>query len=286
MLPRLALLASALALAPSLAPAQALEGRLKAIKGSKTISVAYRADAAPFSFLDDQKQPAGYSIDLCKRVVTSLEQQLGVQGLQVKWVPVTTQTRFDAVAKGEADLECGSSTVTLGRLKLVDFSSFTFAGSTGLLVKVALGAKSLSDLAGKKIGVVVGTTNEKALQDALRERMVTATTVPLQAREEGLSKLEAGEIDAFASDKLLLLGLGPKAKDPKALEILPDDLSFEPYAIVLPRGDAGFRLAVNTALAQVYRGEAIVEIYGRWFGALGKPGGLLRAMYLFGAIPE
>lgn len=274
------------ALAPVLAGAQATADRVKRIKDTKTIAIAYRTDARPFSFVDDAKQPVGYSIDLCKRVVASLEQQLGVQGIKVKWVPVTTQNRFDVVAKGDADMECGSSSVTLGRLKQVDFSNYIFADGTGVLARADLNLKSFADFGGKKIGVVTGTTNEAALNRALKERLVNATVVPVKSREEGLAKVEARELDALAGDNVLLLALGLTAKDPKALTLVDETLSFEPYAITLPRGDSGFRIEVNTALARIYRSEAIGEIYGQWFGAFGKPGPTLRAIYGMGAIPD
>ncbi len=285
MTPRCLLLALTLALVPSLAAAQS-EGRLKRIKDSKSITIAHRTDAPPYSFVDPAKNPIGYSIDLCKRVVSQLESQLGVQGLNVKWVPVTTQTRFEVIAKGEADMECGASTVTIGRMKQVDFSSYIFVDSTGLLARADLNARSLSDLSGKKIGVIAGTSNESALQRALKERLVTATVVPLKSREEGLTRLESREIDALASDAILLLGLGPKVKDPASLAMLDDALSFEPYAIALPRGESAFRAEVNIALARIYRSAAIGEIYSQWFGILGKPSGAVRAVYGMGAIPE
>jgi ABC-type amino acid transport substrate-binding protein len=280
------LLAFVVAIVPALAAAQSPEGRLKKIKDSKTIAIAYRTDATPFSFVDEAKQPTGYSIDLCKRVVAAMEQQLGTPGLQVKWVPVTVQTRFDAVARGDADMECGSSTVTLTRMKQVDFSNYIFLDGTGILARAEYKASTLADLAGKKIGVIGGTTNEAALRNALKARVVNATVVTLNQREEGLAKLESKEIDAFASDQILLLGLGPKAKDPKALAMVDDMLSFEPYGIVLPRGESGFRSEVNSALARIYRSNAIDEIYGRWFASLGKPPAMLRVMYTLGAIPD
>jgi ABC-type amino acid transport substrate-binding protein len=283
---RCLLLALALALVPSLAAAQS-EGRLKHIKDSKSITIAHRTDAPPYSFVHESaKGPIGYTIDLCKRVVSQLEQQLGVPGIAIKWVPVTTQNRFEVVAKGGADMECGASTVTIARMKQVDFSSYVFVDSTGLLARSELNARSLSDLAGKKIGVVAGTSNESALQRALKERLVSATVVPVKSREEGLAKLEAQELDALASDAILLLGLGPKVKDPKALGMLDDALSFEPYAIALPRGDSAFRTEVNIALARIYRSAAIGEIYNQWFGILGKPSGAVKAVYGMGAIPE
>jgi ABC-type amino acid transport substrate-binding protein len=219
-------------------------------------------------------------------VVSAIGQQLGVEGIQIKWVPVTVQTRMEAVEKGQADMECGSTTVTLSRLKNVNFSSFIFVDGTGLLIKADSPARQLSDLAGKKIAVIPGTTNEKALKDALKKGVINATVVPIKTREEGLAQLEAGQIDAFASDKVLLMALAPKAKDPKTIALLTEDLSFEPYAITLPRNDDNFRLAVNSALAEIYRSGAIVEIFNRWFGAIGKPGIMLQATFIFGAIPE
>jgi ABC-type amino acid transport substrate-binding protein len=282
---RLATLALLL-LAPCLASAQPLEARLKKIKDTKTIAIAYRTDALPFSFEDERKTAAGYTVDLCKRVAGAIEQQLGLTAMQIKWVPVTVQNRLDTVARGQADMECGATTVTLSRLKQVDFSSFTFVDGTGLLVRTESKAQGLADLAGKKIGVIAGTSNERALNEALKRKVVNATVVPLPSRDEGLAQVESGRIDGFASDKVLLLGLAGKAKDAKALTLLTEDLSFEPYAIALPRGDSDFRLAVNTALAQVYRSGAIAEIFGRWFGALGKPGPLIEITFLFGALPE
>ncbi len=274
------------ALALPTATAQGLDGRLKKIADTKSITIAHRTDAAPFSFVDADKNVTGFSVDLCRRVVASLEKQLKIDKLAVKWVPVTTQTRFDAVAKGQADIECGASTVTLSRLKVVDFSSFIFIETTGLMAKAAANYKSLADLGGKKIAVIAGTTNERAVRAQLERRKVNATVVQVKTNEEGIAAVESGAADAFASDALLLIGGAVKAKDPKALALLNDRLSYEPYGIVLPRGDSNFRLAVNTALSQIYSSEQIDDVFGRWFSAFGKPTPLTEAVYILGAIPE
>jgi glutamate/aspartate transport system substrate-binding protein len=176
--------------------------------------------------------------------------------------------------------------MTLTRMKEVDFSSVIFVETTGLLIKTASGLRSLSDMGGKKIAVVGGTTNERAIHAQLKRRQLDATVTPFPSRDEALAALEEGKADAFASDRLLLLGAATKAKDPRALALLADQLSFEPYGIVLPRGDAAFRLAVNTGLAQVYAGDEIVEIFRRWFAAFGRPSAIMEAAYALGAIPE
>jgi ABC-type amino acid transport substrate-binding protein len=283
-------LLAALCLAPVLAFAQTasvpLDGRLKKIQETKSISVAYRTDALPFSFEDADKKPAGYTVDLCRSVIASIERQIGVTPLQVKWVPVTVQTRFAAVAGGQADMECGATTVTLGRMREVDFSSLTFVDGTGVLVRASTTGNSLSALAGKKIGVIAGTSNERALSEALKTKLVNAEVVAVKTRDEGLAQLEAGTIDGFAGDRVLLVGLAAKAKDQKSLSLLGDILSYEPYAIVLPRGDWALRLAVNTALSQIYRSPALPELFGRWFAPLGRPGAVLEVMFALGRLPE
>jgi glutamate/aspartate transport system substrate-binding protein len=269
---------------PALVQAQTPD-TLKKIRDTKSVAIAYRTDALPFSFAGQDKQPAGYTVDLCKRVVASLEQQLKTP-LKIDWVAATSANRLDLVKTGKADMECGSTTATLSRMEIVDFSSAVFVDTTGLLVRKASGAKALSGLAGKKIAVVTGTTNQQALERSMKSQLVSATVVPVKNRDEGIAALEAGSVDGFAGDKILLIGLAAKVKDPSQFELLAEDLGFEPYAIALPRGDAAFRLAVNRALAQIYQSAAIGEIFKSAFGqdALPSPG--LLVMYGLGSFPE
>jgi len=279
---------AALCLVPALALAQSapIDGRLKTIKDAKTITLAYRTDALPMSFEDADKKPAGFVVDLCRAVVASIERQIGVAPLQVKWVPVTVGNRMTTVANGQADMECGATTVTLGRMKEVGFSTLTFVDGTALLIRAAISGNSLSALTDKKIGVIAGTSNERALADALKAKLVNAQVVQVKSREEGLAQLEAGQIDGFANDLTLLMGLASKAKDPKSLALLGDALSYEPLAIVLPRGDWALKLAVDTALAQIYKSSVLPDTFNRWFGALGRPSPALEVMFALGRLPE
>jgi ABC-type amino acid transport substrate-binding protein len=217
-------------------------------------------------------------------VVKSIEQQFKLQDLKIEWVPVGVDTRFSAVANGKADMECGSSTVTLGRMKEVDFSVFVFAETTGVLVARASNIHAFAEMSGKKIAVVSGTTNERVVAEQVRARQLDTILVSVKDRDEGIAALEAGKVDAFASDKLLLAGA--QFKHPEALDMLPDDLSIEPYAIVLPRGDWAFRLAVNTGLAKIFRdGRTAQQIFEKWFfGA--RPGPLLGSVYALGRLAD
>jgi glutamate/aspartate transport system substrate-binding protein len=259
--------------------------RLKAIATTKVIKIAYRSDASPFSFLSGAKEQVGYSIDVCKLVIRSIEKQLGLDRLEIEWVPVTVQSRFLIVATGKADMECGSSTVTLGRMKEVDFSNFIFLETTGVVVSKASNIRTFADMAGKRIAAIASTTNEKAIIAQLKGQKIEATLVPVKDAAEGVAMLEAGNVDGYASDKLLLVGA--HLKDPAKFTMLPDDLSVEPYAIALPRGDWALRLAVNTGLAQIYRSGAIVGVFKKWFDQIGlQMSPALRMTYGLGALSD
>jgi ABC-type amino acid transport substrate-binding protein len=266
------------------AMAQDLDGRLKQISETGTIKLAYRFDANPFSFMSPQGRPDGYTIDLCKFIVSSLERQLS-RNLATEWVPVDSQNRFDSIAAGVADIECGSSSVSFARMTKVDFSSFIFMENTGLIVRINSGISNFGDLKGRKIAVIVGTTNEAAVVKEVQSRQFQTTVIRVKDRREGIAALRTGAVDSFASDKLLLIG------DPTAsgadYRMLPENLSTEPYALALPRGDWRFRAAVNQALSRLYSSPQILEIYRKWFAALGERPDLLRAaVYIFGTIPE
>jgi glutamate/aspartate transport system substrate-binding protein len=265
--------------------AQPLEGRLKTLQETATLRIAYRTDSRPFAYLDPQGKPTGYTIDLCERVAKSLEQLLGTK-LTINWVQVDTRTRFEAIVNGSADMECGSTTMSLSRMKLVDFSSVIFAESTGILVKSGRRIFSFDDMAGKKIGVIAGSTNGRAIRDQLSRRKLDAELVEFRDRDEGVAALARGELDGFATDKLVLIALA-QAADLREFVVLPEDLSFEPFAIMLPRGDWAFRLAVNTALAQVFRSGEIVELYTKHFSGLGRgASNWVGAVFVFGGLPE
>jgi glutamate/aspartate transport system substrate-binding protein len=261
------------------------DSRLKAITSTKAIKIAYRRDARPFSFVNDSNEPIGFAIDICKLVVGSIGRQLGVGDLKIDWVPATLQTRFSTVASGKADMECGSSTATLGRMKEVDFSNFYFVESTGIVVTKASNIRTFADMVGKKIAVASGTTNEQAIIAQLKQQKIEATLISVKDGTEAVAMLESGNVDGYASDKLLLVGA--RLTNPQALMMLPDDLSVEPYGIVLPRGDWAFRLAVNTGLAEIYRDGRIVGVFKAWFDQIGlQMSPVLRIMYGLGALSD
>jgi ABC-type amino acid transport substrate-binding protein len=269
------------------AGAQDLQGTLRTIKDSKTMRLGYQQDSVPFSFADDKKQAAGFSVDLCKRVAAGIQQQLGLADLEVKWVPVTQESRFERVRDGTIDLECGISTHTLSRQKIVDFSLTTWVDGASFVVDPTVsGARKLGDLSGKKIAVIPNTTTERALTEISKRDYLSLQLVAVKDHLEGINALKDGKVDAYSSDQAVLIGLAFAVRDQFRVLIGEQPFSYEPYALVMRRGDPDFRLAVNTVLARVLRSGQILEVYQRWFGKLGKPSPLLVSTWATNGLPE
>jgi ABC-type amino acid transport substrate-binding protein len=285
---RAILVALALSLAwISLADAQELRGTLKKIRESETITLGFRESARPFAFAGPGGQPSGYSVDLCLRVTEAIREQLGLAAIKTPWVPVTADTRIPLVVGGAIDLECGSTTHTLGRQALVDFSLLTFDDGGSLLTRVGANVSAVDDLANKRVAVIPGTTTEKALASALQKSWVsTARIVPVRDHAEGLAAVEGGRAEAFASDRTVLVGLLEQAKDQRQLRVSNRYFSYEPYALMLRRDDPDFRLAVDRALARLYQSALLPQIYEKWFGRFSQASSLLQAMYTLGSLPD
>ncbi|HSA68456.1 MAG TPA: amino acid ABC transporter substrate-binding protein [Burkholderiales bacterium] len=270
-------------IAPAIASAQTLDK----IRKSGVIALGYIDGAAPFSFTDGNGEPQGYSIDLCRAVAQGIAAQLKRQGMKTRWVKLTIQNRIDAVRKKEVDLECSTTTWTLSRQQLVDFSLVTFVDGGSLLVGGESSAHRLQDLGGKRIAVIRGTTTEKALRASLGRYDVKADVVPVERRDEGLALLREAQVEALAADRTTLIGVVVMSRSgPGNYRLLDQDFSIEQYALMLPRNDHDWRLAVNRQLASVYRSGQIQDIYARWLGPLGPPSVLLSATYFIQTISE
>lgn len=276
----------ALALLAPLAAASADDGVLAAIHKSGTIRLGHLQSAPPFSYAGQDGTPQGYSVELCKRVAEGIRMQLKLTRLRVEWVPLSLQERIPAVRSRKVDIECGTTTWTLSRQQEVDFSLMTFVDGGTVLVRGDSPLLRLADLSGKKIAVVPTTTTAGSLRTALKTRMLDADVVNVSSAEEGFAKLQEGTVDGYASDRVVLIGLGLGAKAGGNFRLLDEDFSVEPYALALTRGDPDFRLAVNRALAGLYRSGEIEKIFNQWLGTLGRPSTLLTALYYLQSIPE
>lgn len=267
MLKKFLVAAAALAVfAATDASAEDLYGTLKKIKEGGTIVIGHRETSLPFSYIGPDGKPIGYTLDICAKIVDAVKAEIGVDKLNVKYVPVTPQTRIPLIANGNVHVECGSTTNTLTRQKQVDFAYTTYLTGTKLLVKKTSKIKEVEDLAGKAIALSQGTTNERAIKEAIEKlKIQNVKVLNVKDHGEGFLALETDRVDAFSTDDIQLYGLIAKAKNPAAYEVVGRFLSFDPYAIMLPRDDSAFRLVINRTLADMFRSGEIDQLYAKWF---------------------
>lgn len=284
------LLAASVALAvllaaPSAAVAQ--NDTLSKISRTSAITVGYTETSAPFSSVGPGGVPQGYSIDLCLRIADGIKKDLSLSQLDVKWAKVTAENRIAAVVNGAVDIECGTTTKTLSRMTQVDFTMLTFLDGGSLLAATASGIGHLTDLPGKRVAVIPGTTTERAMRDIVSKlSLQNVTLLSVKNHAEGLAALDDGKIDAYASDRTLLAALAVSSRNPAKLTLLEEFISYEPYAFMIRRGDANFQLAVNRVLTRLYRSAEVVPIYEKWFGPFPEGGSLIAALYVLNSVPE
>ena len=260
--------------------AAAADGTLARIAKRGEMRIGYDKDSEPMSFVDKDGSPAGYSVDLCRRIASAVKTELKRDDLKVTFVAVDFDGDFKAMVKGDIDLECGSTTITLDRYKVIDFSVMTFVTGGSFVSRSTQPINTVADLAGKSVAVIPGTTTETALRQQLKDGLIDAKVVSVKDHVEGMAKLDAGQVAALASDQMLLIGQLMKSKNPKNYALSNDLYSYEPYGLVVPKDDSAFRLVVNRALVQMYRNSQYIDIYGRWIGSFGiKPSPVLVSMY-------
>ena len=255
---------------------------LDKLTATRSIALGYRESSIPFSYVGADQKPVGYSVELCTHIVADLQRQ--IPNLQVQWVPVTVESRIPALLNGTIDLECGSTTNTLARQEQVDFSVTTFltGGSLLTLAEVPVGA----ELRNLRIAVIPGTTTEQVLKTAATQSGAAVQFLAVSDHAAGLAALEQQTADAYASDRIILIGLALAAPNPARFALADRYFSYEPYALMLRRGDPAFRLAVNRVLARLYRSGQILEVYTHWFGRIGTPSALLLSLYAIEGVPE
>ncbi|MEN9880442.1 MAG: hypothetical protein RIQ55_1088 [Pseudomonadota bacterium] len=269
------------------AGARPLDGPvIQRIREKQTLTIAYDPNQAPFSFLGDDGQPTGYTVDLCRIVASQLVMQLNMGLMDVRWVKINSRSRFDAIASGDADLECSATSNTLDRQKQFAFSLTTFIQGATIAVRQDADLQRLDELASRKIAVVRNTTTSQLLKRAIANGQLQGTLVEAKNMEAAANMLASKEVDAIAGDRLLMFDQLIRSKLGTRFRMLPQDFAPEYYAIMMHRADPDLRWAVNATLSRTYRTPVIAELFQRWFGSLNQPGQLMEALYFTQAFPE
>ena len=239
------------------------------------------------SFVNKDKQPIGYSIELCLHIVKAVKSALKNPNIATRYVPVTASNRFEALRNNSIDILCGSTTKTLSRSELVDFTQLTFITGAAFLSLRSTKVDGIPDLQGKKVAVVKDTTTMAVLEKTLKKEGSDAQVIVVDSASEGMDLVTKGEVAAFSSDQIVLIGLVVTHEDGKKFAVTEEVFSFEPFALAVRQNDAEFRLVANRVLSRLSRSKEIVQVYRQWFGKyITEVPALLEALYILNATPE
>lgn len=253
--------------AGSLAQAQALDGTLKKIQDTGTITVATRTASVPFNYLDDDNRQAGYAWEIALKVVERVRQATGRADLKVRTIEVTPQTRIPLVANQTVDLECSSTTHNLERENQVNFSVSYFATGARLLVKAGSPVQSWKDLKGVNVVVGAGTTTERLLRQMNDQQQLGANVLLAPDINEGFLMLESGRAGALMQDAVGLYAVGARLRNPDQWKVVADALEPEAYGCMMRKGDAAFKALVDQTIVGMMKSGELRQLYDKYFNA-------------------
>jgi polar amino acid transport system substrate-binding protein len=249
-----AMLAIALAAGCTLGPgAMAQENTVAKIKARGKLLAGVKFDTPPFGFLDDKNEPAGFDIDLVRKIADHL-------GVSVELVKVTSPTRVPMLVSGNVDLVAASMTHTRERDKTIDFSITYYTGGQSLLVPKSSSVAGLRDLDGKQVAVQQATTLEKNIAAAAPKAKVIA----FKDYNSAWLALAQGRVDALTGSVNILQGF---AKNNDSFKIVGERFSVEPFGVGVRQGDSALRDEINFAIQDLWNSGQYAELYRKWFGA-------------------
>ncbi|HEY1059302.1 MAG TPA: amino acid ABC transporter substrate-binding protein [Limnobacter sp.] len=258
--------ALALACATAIQPAVAQDtGTLKKIAETKTLTIGYRESSVPFSYLDNNQKPIGYSMDLCWKVVDAVKAKMKMPDLKVELQPVTSANRIPLLQNGTIDMECGSTTNSVKRQEQVAFGNTTFVTNVKVVVKKSSGIKSLADLDGQPIATTSGTTSVQLIKQHEKGANINFKEIYGKDHAESFLLVANDRAKAFVMDDILIAGLVANSPNPGEFMFLPEVLRTEPYGIMLRKDDAPFKAVVDTTLNGLMKSGEVNKLYTKWF---------------------
>jgi glutamate/aspartate transport system substrate-binding protein len=274
-------------LLPALVQAQQADTALARIQQNKAVTIGFRESAAPFAYLNENKQASGYSIDVCNRITQEIGRKLNIPHIETKYVPVTPQTRIPLIANGTVDIECGTTVNSLARQEQVDFSYAVALAEGRLLVKKTSDIHGLSDLNGKIVALAAGTTAERYVRAALDREKINVRVLQVRDNPEGLLAVNSQRVDAFVNDAVLLGGALRTAQNKDDFALVGKPLSFEQVAFMVGKNNSGLLTLNNGTIARLLASGELQKLYDHWITPYGVPiAGEIEALFKIEAIAE
>lgn len=237
---------------------------LQRIQASGVVVIGHRESSLPMSYVANGT-PMGYSVDVCLQVAQALGRHLKLRETKVAYRLVTSSTRFDAIEKGEVDLECGSTTNTAARRQRIAFTIAHFIASSRILVQTDKPYSRIDDLDGKTLASTTGTTNIDSLAREAATKSVRVRIEPAKDHAEGFGWVVNGKVEGFAMDDVLLYGLRASHAKPQDLKVIGKPMTIEPYAVAFARDNPELKAVVDAELRRLIQTRELHRLYDKWF---------------------
>ncbi len=238
-----------------LAAVRVYAGALETAKARGTLIVGVRDDFPPLGYLDADGKPTGFEVDLARY----LARQLLGDERKLRVTPAPPGSRITILHAGLADMLIAAVTVTEDRAAVFDFSEPYFLSGTLLLVPRNSSIQGLPDVKGKRVAVIEGSIQEGDMERLAPE----AIRVKFWTVSEAVAALQAGRVDAFAEDDILVLALAKQNPD---LAAVGKPFRPRPYAVAMPKGDPDLLAWVNEQLRKAKADGTYDQLWKRYFG--------------------
>lgn len=236
-----------------LAALPAAADSLAAIKQRGTLRVGCEGTYSPFCYQDENGQLVGFDVEVARAVAEKM-------GLKADYFPSKWEGILAALESGRFDVVVNQVTISDERKKVYDFSQpYTYSGLQMLVRKDRLkDIKGPEDLAGKKVGVLLGTNHEQWLREH--------TKATIQTYDEDATRnadLLSGRIDAIVNDRLIV-GATLKIYGGNIVPTGPL-LTETRQAIAMKKGNPDLVAAVDQALSALSADGSLKKISEKWF---------------------
>jgi polar amino acid transport system substrate-binding protein len=225
------------------------------------LKIGVRQDSPLFGYGEN---PSGYCVDFAQKLTTLLTEKFN-KPITLELITSTTQNRWDLVKNKTVHLECGPNTINENRESdyEIKFSRPFFVTATQIFTRLSTTEETIKK---GNIGVIKNTTNEQDIRQIYPPQQVNNTVAN---RPQGIQAVQAGLIDGFASDGILLIGTTLKLKlNPSSYNIVTLYNKETPfcatYGMILPpeEENESWRSFVNQVIAKSGKGEAV---WDQWF---------------------
>lgn len=238
---------------------------LERIAETKTIILGYQDDAFPFSYVESQK-PAGYSIDICNKIVDDIKAKLKIKDLTVRWIKSSTASQFVLIKNHVTDMMCIPAFYSESRHQQAEFTLPFFFSSTRFITRKNNSTNTIKALAGHSVLVKSGTIYVEQLHQLNKTNDLNLNIELDNSNNAAFHSIQTGELPALISSYVLLKGMIALSPAPEDFEISNEVFSQPiPAGLLLPLDDPEFKRVVDDSMSKILISKDFAKLYQKWF---------------------